>query len=463
MGTNHAGKVIGGRYTLISQLATGGMGEVWSARDQVTARKVAVKVLKTELAGQEAFLARLRIEAQNAMQINHPNLATVLDHGELHGVGWIVMELVVGRTFNEFLVNGHQLTPAELLPILLQISQALQAASDKEVVHRDIKPSNILITAEGVVKLTDFGISTAPNQMALTDVGMVMGTAQYLSPEQAMGEPATHLSDMYSLGVIAYEAVAGRRPFTGKTQVDIAFAHVNESVPELPAGTPPGLRKIILKMLRKHPKDRYADFNAVIRELTKVAKQLQLSLAPHPLALPPQGGERKRQRPAAAGGRRLAGESRRRLAAAPKTAALQLSEGARKRPRERKIPIQWHPLYPAETAVAAGVAAGAGAAGHAFNPAAAKAELAHLFSPYGPVYGKRAKAEAQGVARHSATGQTQTWGELAAVGFALFALTFGCFYAASSGATPVEKAQSFKVGSLPALSLENTPAEVQKW
>lgn len=422
MATNHAGKVIGGRYTLISQLATGGMGEVWSARDQVTARKVAVKVLKTELAGQEAFLTRLRIEAQNAMQINHPNLATVLDHGELHGVGWIVMELVVGRPLNEFLVKGNRLTPAQLLPVLMQIAQALQAAQTQAVVHRDIKPSNLLVTAEGVVKLTDFGISTTPNQAALTDVGMVMGTAQYLSPEQAMGEAATHLSDMYSLGVIAYEAIAGRRPFTGKTQVDIAFAHVNESVPELPADTPVPLRKIILKMLRKHPKDRYADFSALIRELLKVAKQLDLSVAPCPLRLPQPVGDFPREREVSARGRRLPSESRRRLA-------------------------------PSKV--------GSGRPG--FSSSTASADLSRLFSPYGPVYGKRSKVVNADNIRHRATDFVADWVELAAAGAIVFVLSFALFFAASQEQDSTVKPNSQGAGSLPALSLENTPAEVEKW
>ncbi|EEH64324.1 kinase domain protein [Gleimia coleocanis DSM 15436] len=445
MTTNHAGKVIGGRYTLIGQLATGGMGEVWSARDQVTARKVAVKVLKSELAGQEAFLTRLRIEAQNAMQINHPNLAAVLDHGELNGVGWIVMELVTGRPFNEYLTGGHRIPVSELIPVLIQTAQALQAAKLKDVVHRDIKPSNILITSEGVVKLTDFGISTTPNQVALTDVGMVMGTAQYLSPEQAMGESATHLSDLYSLGVIAYEALAGRRPFTGKTQVDIAFAHVNEPVPDLPADIPTQLRRIVLKMLRKNPKDRPADCGVVIKDLTKLAKSLGVSVAPRPLTLPSEGAERQRTgRLATRRGQEVPGR-RRKLPTRPGTS---VGTSTNNTPETRAMRTR------------------------RTHSARQNPELRYLFSPYGPIYGKRAKTRSEGPWRHSAVEPSMSVWEMLGLTFAVFLICFTLLFAYA-------KFQSLAAGSFqpifeafglldPAsqnlsVSLDNTPSEVQKW
>ncbi|MDO5719884.1 MAG: serine/threonine-protein kinase [Actinomycetaceae bacterium] len=285
---NHAGKVIGGRYTLLRQIAIGGMGEVWSARDQVTGKKVAAKVLKPELTGQSVFLARLRMEARNAMQITHPNLASVLDHGEEDGIGWIIMEYVEGRPFNQYLADGNRLSPDQLIPVLTQTAYALAAANNQHVVHRDIKPSNIMITAEGIVKLTDFGISTTPDQATMTEAGMVMGTAQYLPPEQAMGESATHSGDLYALGVIAYEALAGKRPFTGKTQVDVAFAHVNETVPALPDDVPIPLARIVMKLLRKKPSDRPTDATALVRELNAAAKELDLSTTPTPITLPAQ-------------------------------------------------------------------------------------------------------------------------------------------------------------------------------
>ncbi|MGI6786279.1 MAG: protein kinase domain-containing protein [Gleimia sp.] len=284
--SSYSGKVLDSRYKLLRQVATGGMGEVWTARDSVSGRHIAVKILKPELAGQDTFLQRLRMEARNAMQIEHPNLAAVLDHGEEDGLGWIVMEYVEGRPFNEYLRDGNRISPDQLIPVLIQTAYALQAAHSREVVHRDIKPSNLIITPEGFVKLTDFGISVTPNQATMTEAGMVMGTAQYLPPEQAMGEPATHAGDLYALGVIAYEALAGRRPFTGKTQVDVAFAHVNDPVPPLPEDVPEELARVVMHLLRKKPSDRPKDGTALARELAAVARALDIDTAPKPVSLP---------------------------------------------------------------------------------------------------------------------------------------------------------------------------------
>lgn len=284
--TSGAGRVLGGRYTLLTPIAQGGMGEVWKARDRVSGHIVAAKVLRPELTGEELSLSRLRLEARNSMSISHPNIANTQDSGEEDGIGWIIMELVDGHPLTDYLRGGSRIEPEYLLPILVQVAMALGAAARAGVVHRDIKPANIIVRPDGMVKLTDFGISRANGQVNLTAAGMVMGTAQYLPPEQAMGEVATPIGDLYALGVIAYEAAAGRRPFTGETQVDIAFAHVNDPVPPLPDFVPEPLADVILHLLEKDPAKRPESGSAAVREIASAAKAMGVSVTPRPLPLP---------------------------------------------------------------------------------------------------------------------------------------------------------------------------------
>ena len=284
--TSGAGRVLGGRYTLLTPIAQGGMGEVWKARDRVSGHIVAAKVLRPELTGEELSLSRLRLEARNSMSISHPNIANTQDSGEEDGIGWIIMELVDGYPLTDYLRGGTRIEPEYLMPILVQVAMALGAAARAGVVHRDIKPANILVRPDGMVKLTDFGISRATGQVNLTAAGMVMGTAQYLPPEQAMGEIATPIGDLYALGVIAYEAAAGRRPFTGETQVDIAFSHVNDPVPPLPDFVPEPLADVILHLLEKDPAKRPESGSAAVREIAAAAKAMGISVAPRPLPLP---------------------------------------------------------------------------------------------------------------------------------------------------------------------------------
>ena len=291
--TSGAGRVLGGRYTLLTPIAQGGMGEVWKARDRVSGHIVAAKVLRPELTGEELSLSRLRLEARNSMSISHPNIANTQDSGQEDGIGWIIMELVDGYPLTDYLRGGSRIEPEYLMPILVQVAMALGAAARAGVVHRDIKPANILVRPDGMVKLTDFGISRATGQVNLTAAGMVMGTAQYLPPEQAMGEVATPIGDLYALGVIAYEAAAGRRPFTGETQVDIAFSHVNDPVPPLPDFVPEPLADVILHLLEKDPAKRPESGSAAVREIASAAKAMGISVTPRPLPdemlAPPSG------------------------------------------------------------------------------------------------------------------------------------------------------------------------------
>lgn len=265
---------IEGRYKLVERMAIGGMGEVWRATDLRSGRAVAAKILRPEFAGDEIFLSRLRAEAANSRGLRHPNLAVVLDSGERDGSGWIIMELVQGRPLSDILAEKGVMAPAEILPILAQVARALQVVHDARVVHRDVKPSNILINREGLAKLTDFGISTGVHQRPLTATGMVMGTAQYLSPEQAMGHMATPAGDLYALGIIAYESLVGSRPFTGATQVDIAFAHVNQPVPPMPDEISPEVQGIVLDLLAKDPAARPHSAREVARRLDRAVIHL---------------------------------------------------------------------------------------------------------------------------------------------------------------------------------------------
>lgn len=250
------GVALDGRYRLERKIAVGGMGEVWVAHDVALARDVAVKVLREEFAGDPGFLERFRTEARNAARLAHPNIAQPYDYGEVEGSGYIVMELVPGEPMSELLAREPVLPLDKLLPILAQTARALHAAHVAGVVHRDVKPGNILLGPSGRVKITDFGVSLASNQISLTATGMVMGTAQYLSPEQALGRPATPSSDIYSLGVVAYEALAGKRPFTGESAVDIAVAHVNRPVPPLPRTVDAEMGRLVMRMLSKDPSER---------------------------------------------------------------------------------------------------------------------------------------------------------------------------------------------------------------
>lgn len=250
------GQLYGERYRLQLRIAIGGMGEVWQAEDELILRQVAIKILKEEYLSDPAFLERFRTEARSAALVEHVGIANIYDYGEDTGSAYLVMELVPGESMSRLLEREKRLPEAQVLDIVAQTSRALAAAHARGLVHRDIKPGNLLITPDGKVKITDFGIARVGDQVPLTKTGQVMGTVQYLAPEQATGKTSTGATDLYSLGVVAYEALAGKRPFRGENQMAIAMAHINEMPPALSDSIDPRVQNLVLSCLAKKPNQR---------------------------------------------------------------------------------------------------------------------------------------------------------------------------------------------------------------
>lgn len=268
------GQLVHHRYRLDHRLAQGGMGEVWKGFDIQLGRVVAIKALRTDTSNVEAKLRRLRAEAHNSANLAHPNIAALFDYYEHDGIGFLIMEYVPSKSLADLYRKEKVVEPTRLLPILIQTARGLFIAHSHGVIHRDVKPANIMVSETGSVKITDFGVSYSNDQEQITQDGMVVGTAQYISPEQAQGEQATAQSDIYSLGVVAYEGLCGHRPFTGATPVDIAAAHVNDPVPPLPEIIDLQLRQFVMSMLSKDPKDRPQDALIVAKVLSKIERRL---------------------------------------------------------------------------------------------------------------------------------------------------------------------------------------------
>ncbi|RKT84365.1 serine/threonine protein kinase [Saccharopolyspora antimicrobica] len=261
-----SGQLLADRYRLGKRIAVGGMGEVWEAVDVRLDRTVAIKVLKAELCGDAEFLHRFRTEARTTASLNHPGIAAVHDYGETAAIpdgpedtAYLVMELVEGEPLAAILAREGRINTDHTLDMLEQAGQALQAAHERGLVHRDVKPGNILITPDGKVKLTDFGIAKAADSAPVTRSGMVMGTAHYIAPEQALGSDATPSSDVYSLAVVGYECLMGHRPFLSDNAVTVAMMHIRDIAPPLPPDVPPGVRALIEATMAKDPRRRYAD------------------------------------------------------------------------------------------------------------------------------------------------------------------------------------------------------------
>ncbi len=267
-------KVLGGRYQLGAMIGTGGMADVYIAQDQRLSREVAVKILRSDLAKDSTFVARFRKEAKAAAGLNHPGIVAVYDSGE-EPAPYIVMELVSGHTLRELIHDGERLPLDRALEIGAGILAALDYSHQRGIVHRDIKPANVMITDKGDVKVMDFGIARAMDDLGatLTSTWNVVGTAQYLSPEQALGEVADAPTDIYSTGCLLYELLTGRPPYTGETPVSIAYQHVSgvltparQLQPELPES----VEVLLAVALAKKPEDRYISANAMLEDINKI-------------------------------------------------------------------------------------------------------------------------------------------------------------------------------------------------
>ena len=270
-----------GRYRIVRKLGTGGMANVYLAEDEVLGRRVAIKILDDRHAGDDQFVERFRREAKNAASLSHPNIVSIYDRGEAEGTYYIAMEYLDGRSLKELIVARGPAPVNVAIDYARQILAAIRFAHRHGIVHRDIKPHNVLVDAEGRLKVTDFGIARAGTSQ-MTEAGSIIGTAQYLSPEQAKGAPVNQTSDLYSVGVVLYELLTGVVPFSGDTPVEIAMKHLS-SAPEAPsqkrAEIPRDLDLVILRALAKDPADRYQNAEEMDADLARVARGAAVSPA----------------------------------------------------------------------------------------------------------------------------------------------------------------------------------------
>ncbi len=282
------GTTLAGRYRLDDRLGAGGMGEVWRGEDIVLARTVAVKLLLPDRMNDPGFVVRFQGEARAMATINHPGVVDVYDYGvtEVPGDGptaFLVMRFVDGEPLDRLLTPLGRIAPEPAMELIAQAADAMQAVHERGIVHRDIKPGNLLVRADGQLVLTDFGIARSEAANRLTDAGMVLGTAAYCAPEQAEGQPVTPLVDIYALGVVAYECLAGQRPFDGESPVTIALKHIREAPPPLPPELPPTIRHVVERALAKDPGSRWPSAAA----MGQAARQA--ALAPGATGMPATG------------------------------------------------------------------------------------------------------------------------------------------------------------------------------
>jgi eukaryotic-like serine/threonine-protein kinase len=286
-------QLVDNRYRLVKSLGSGGMADVYLAHDDILDRDVALKVMSNRYASDEEFVERFKREAQSAAALSHPNIVSIFDRGESEdGTYYIAMEYLPGGTLKNRIVKRGALPARTAAAVALQMAEALRAAHERDVIHRDIKPHNILITGLGDVKVTDFGIARAAASSTMTRTGHILGTAHYISPEQAMGEPVGPASDLYSLGVVLYEMLTGELPFDAETPLGIAMKHVNGHLrqpKDLNPAVPDGINAITLRLLAKNPEDRYSSDAELIEDLERVCAGLDPSgtttqMMPHAVA-----------------------------------------------------------------------------------------------------------------------------------------------------------------------------------
>ncbi len=272
---NLQGKILGNRYEIIEKIGTGGMATVYRAKCHVLKREVAVKILRDEFTTDNEFIKRFNVEAQSAASLTHPNIVSVYDVGHEGNLYYIVMELVKGKTLKEIIVEDGALAWKWAVDLAVQIGRGLEKAHKNNIVHRDIKPHNIIITEEGVAKVTDFGIAKAVSNSTITAFGVTTGSVHYFSPEHAKGGHTDAKSDLYSLGVVMYEMVTGKVPFDADTPVSVALKHMQEEPVEpivFNKQIPVKLNKIILKAMQKEPTMRYESASEMIKDLEMCLK-----------------------------------------------------------------------------------------------------------------------------------------------------------------------------------------------
>jgi len=280
------GVTLGNRYLLETLVARGGMGEVWSARDMVLDRRVAVKVLLPNLAGDPGFTARFRAEARAMAALSHPGIVEIYDYGQADGLAYLVMQFVEGESLVSLIRRTGPLAPDRAVRLVVQAAVAIDAAHRQGIVHRDVKPANLMLRKDGRLALTDFGIARILAADRITGADQIVGTAYYLAPEQVTGAEVGPATDVYALGVVAYELLAGVRPFVADTPFEVSLKHVHEEPPRLPQSVPGPIRELVLRAMAKDPAHRWPSAAAFARAASASIGEVPATVMPGSLEVP---------------------------------------------------------------------------------------------------------------------------------------------------------------------------------